>query len=315
MSASREAPKTGRPLDSPDRAWLTMSERGSVLGIRFLFFLCLVAGRSVVRAVLRPVLFYYLVTHRLARQASRKYLERILSNVTWRTIYRHFLRFGDVTLDRAFFLQGRYSLFDCPPGNGFEHILKLQRERRGAILLGAHLGSVEAMRSLGGADSLPLYVVAHTGNARILNSFMEKLNPALAGRILEVTPGGINALLQIKELIDAGNLVAILGDRVGFNEKAVTVEFLGKAARFPTGAYLLSAMCDCPVYLTFGLFEPPNRYEFFCEPFLPEGLQLPRADREGILTAQAQRFAARLEAYCRKSPLNWFNFYDFWAAT
>ncbi|MHB8418415.1 MAG: LpxL/LpxP family acyltransferase [Myxococcales bacterium] len=302
------------PRQAPDRAWLTISERGSLAGIRFLFFLCMMAGRRAARAVLRLVVFYYVVTHSIARQASRRYLGLFFPKVRWRDVYRHFLRFAEVNLDRVFVLKGRASHFEAPPGSGHELLSRLVRERRGAILLGAHLGSLDAMRSLAGAADFPLYAVVHTGNGRRMAAFMEKLNPELAGRILEVTPGGIDALLRIKELIDGGNLVALLGDRVGFNEKNVTVEFFGRPARFPTGAYLLSAMCRCPVYLTFGLYTPPNRYAFFCEPFLEEGLALPRGDRERLLKVQAQRFAQRLEHYCRVSPLNWFNFYDFWAS-
>jgi predicted LPLAT superfamily acyltransferase len=299
---------------APERAWLTISERGSLGGIRFLFFLCGVANRWLALAVLRPVALYYVATHPIARRASRQYLQLLLSRVTWRDIYHHFLRFAEVHLDRAFLLTGRLGHFDAPPGQGHEHLLKLQRDKRGAILLGAHLGSLEAMRTMGGAETLPLHVVVYTGNGRLLATFLEKLNPALAQRILEVRPGDIGALLRIKELIDGGNMVALLGDRVGFNEKNVTVDFLGRPARFPTGAYLLSAMCHCPIYLTFGLYAPPNRYDFFCEPFLEEGLVLPRENRDIVLRAQAQRFANRLEHYCRKSPLNWFNFYDFWAS-
>ncbi len=300
--------------DAPERAWLSISERGSLAGIRFLFLLCVLAGRSVARAFLRPIVLYYVLTHRVARRASRHFLQRISAASGWSDVYRHFLRFAEVNLDRIFLLRGRLDHFDVPPGVGHGHLTRLARERRGAILLGAHLGSLDAMRTLGGAENLPLHAVVHTGNGRRMAAFMEKLNPALAGRMLEVTPGGIGALLQIKELIDGGQLVAMLGDRVGFNEKNVTVDFLGQPARFPTGAYLLSAMCRCPIYLTFGLYTPPNRYAFYCEPFLEEGLVLPRGDRDRLLHEQAQRFARRLEHYCRQAPFNWFNFYDFWAA-
>ena len=31
------------------------------------------------------------------------------------------------------------------------------------------------------------------------------------------------------------------------------------------------------------------------------------------LLPQEERFAARLEHYCKKAPFQWFNFYDFWA--
>ena len=36
--------------------------------------------------------------------------------------------------------------------------------------------------------------------------------------------------------------------------------------------------------------------------------------REDALDMAMTRYAALLDRYCRQAPLNWFNFYDFWAA-
>ena len=66
------------------------------------------------------------------------------------------------------------------------------------------------------------------------------------------------------------------------------------------------------MYLAFGLYEEPNRYALYCEPFA-ERVVLPRASRADALAAYAARYAARLEHYCRLAPYNWFNFYDFWS--
>jgi predicted LPLAT superfamily acyltransferase len=105
--------------------------------------------------------------------------------------------------------------------------------------------------------------------------------------------------------------VAVLGDRVGVNEKTATAQFLGAPARFPTGPFTLAALLRCPIYLTFGLYRAPNRYDLYCEP-LAQHLELPRGAREAALAAHVQRYADRLEHYCRLAPDNWFNFYDFW---
>ena len=41
---------------------------------------------------------------------------------------------------------------------------------------------------------------------------------------------------------------------------------------------------------------------------------IPRAGSGQELQHWVQRYAERLEHYCRVAPYNWFNFYDFWAA-
>ena len=116
---------------------------------------------------------------------------------------------------------------------------------------------------------------------------------------------------SLQAAIERGELVAVLGDRVGVNEKTATANFLGAPARFPTGPYTLAALLRCPIYLTFGLYRAPNRYDLYCEP-LCEQLELPRGAREAALAAHVQRYADRLEHYCRLAPHDWFNFYDFW---
>ena len=104
--------------------------------------------------------------------------------------------------------------------------------------------------------------------------------------------------------------MAILGDRVGHGAKT-RVRFLGESIELPTGPYVLAALLDCPIYLTFGLYQPPNGYDLYCELFA-EKVVLQRKQREEQLAAYAQRYAERLEHYCRLAPRNWFNFYDYW---
>jgi predicted LPLAT superfamily acyltransferase len=119
--------------------------------------------------------------------------------------------------------------------------------------------------------------------------------------------------MRVSERLEQGEMVAILADRVGLNDKQVDVDFLGAKVAFPTGPFLLAAVLKCPVYLVFGLYFEPNRYELFCEPFA-ERLELPRAGRADALRAVVQRYAERLEHYARRAPDNWFNFHDFWRA-
>ena len=44
-----------------------------------------------------------------------------------------------------------------------------------------------------------------------------------------------------------------------------------------------------------------------------ESIRLPRQERERALADLAAEYALRLEHYCRRAPLQWFNFYRFLA--
>jgi predicted LPLAT superfamily acyltransferase len=63
-----------------------------------------------------------------------------------------------------------------------------------------------------------------------------------------------------------------------------------------------------------GLYRGGNRYDVRFEELADftdlEGLS--RAERDARVRAAVERYASRLEHYCRDAPDNWFNFHDFW---
>jgi predicted LPLAT superfamily acyltransferase len=263
--------------------WLSQGERGALFGIRLAFWMATVLGRTPMRWFMRLVAAWYFSFDKRARAASRQFLSRVLARpVRALDVYRHILRFARVTLDRMFLLLG-YKGF-VVHRTGHEHLAKLTRDRTGAILIGAHLGSFEAMRAGASHDRLLLNIVGHFENARMINALLERLDPEKSARVLHVGKDPIGFSMSVRERLEQGELVAILADRVGLNDKQVEVEFLGKKAAFPTGPFLLASLLKCPVYLVFGLYFEPNRYELFCEPFA-ERIELPRAQRAQALEA------------------------------
>lgn len=291
--------------------WMSIPERGTVLGIRILFWFANRLGRRAVRAVVAFVALYYVIADRKIRQTSREWWLRVTGREPsfWK-IYGHVRRFANVSTDRIFLLSERCDLFQITC-DGAEYLERLEKLRQGAILLGAHLGSFEAMRLRARYESLTINIVGNFSNAQMINTVLREVSINNVARVITVTPDDVSYIFDIQKRISQGEMVAILGDRVEESQSFVQARFFGHTARFAAGPFQLAAILKCPIYLTFGVFEEPNIYRLFCRPFMHR-LDLPRKNREQALRDVVQKYADALEVIAREYPDNWFNFFHFW---
>jgi len=302
---SEEESKVGR--------WRDEEERGNSLVLRLTLGLAQLAGRRLTRAMLFVVTFYYALFARSAKRATREFLTRVGEPTGFWRVHRQLFRFAEVALDAIYFLKGETARFEFTR-EGHEHLEQLVREGKGALLLGAHMGSFYAMRASSADFEIPVYPLVHTQNAKRINALFRALAPEMAERVIEIDEGDMRFMLRVRELIEQGALVALLADRVPESGNVAEVDFLGGKALLPTGPYLLASTLRCPVFFTAGIYRAPKRYELHCEPFA-EKVVLKRGARQEAAREYATRYAERLEHYARSAPDNWFNFFEFWKPT
>jgi predicted LPLAT superfamily acyltransferase len=298
---------------STRKGWLDVAEVGSVWGIRFVAALCTWLGRAPARAFVRLLALYYLCVHATARRASKEYLSRVFTGEVRGSSFRHFATFADVTVDRILFAAGKLDRFVLER-TGHHHLEALARDKRGALLIGAHLGSFEAMGAGARFYEIPINMVMNFKNAARIQAVLHKLTPERPTNFISIGDGGVDFVFRIRDRVEHGELVAMHADRVGPDQKMIEVDFLGGRARFAAGPFILASVLHCPVYLTVGLFHGENRYELVCEPLFDQ-VVLPRQGRQEALRALVQAYAHQLEQHVHRAPYNWFNFYDFWSAS
>jgi len=154
-------------------------------------------------------------------------------------------------------------------------------------------------------------------NARRFKQIMQEVAPQAGLNLIPVTHIGPDTAMLLKEKLDRGEWVAIVGDRIAVNPqrggewRVNWSPFMGHPAPFPQGPFILAAALRCPVLLIFALREADKTLRIHCEPFA-NPLPMPRTAREAALQQAIDRYAARLEHYALLSPLDWFNFFDFW---
>lgn len=294
--------------------WRAIPEAGTVWGIRLVVLVARVFRRRVAGWFLYPICLYYVLCRRAARRASQSYLRRVGQPDRLRNVVRHIHTFAQVNLDRLFFLTGRWKPFAITY-RGHELFLDAAKKRRGALLLGAHVGSFEVMRCRAEASGVPLNVIVDFSNAERITSVLRSLAPSIDTRLLPIGRDPLATVLSVKGCIERGELVAMLGDRPaggGAADRRVTVRFLDGDASFPAGPWLLAHTLKVPVYFFVGLYTPPNRYDLHCE-LLAEEVTLDRRARDQAVQRYAQTYAAALERHVRLAPHNWFNFFELWS--
>lgn len=300
------------------RHWSQINEVGFVAGMRFLFVVYRLLGRWPFRIALYPVLIWYVLFTPAARKASSAYLDKVHAlNPTVKTglpgVFRHFFSFAENILDKLLLWGGEFH-----PGHiertGHEHILANIDRGRGGLLICSHLGNLELCRVLSRQrHTLKLTVLVHTKHAKAFNRMLAKLDPDSAMNLLQVTEMSPAVIMMMAERIARGEFIAIAGDRVPVSTqpRVAYAPFLGQQAAFPIGPYVLASLLQCPSYLVFSL-KTDTAVSLHIEPF-KDSIHLPRKDREAYLTALTADYACRLEHHCLRAPLQWFNFYDFWA--
>lgn len=290
--------------------WLEQRERGSLLVMKGGVRLLLAVGHAIGRLLLYPTCAYFLASSKRARAASRDYLGRVLGRrARLRDVARHYLTFARTLHDRVYFLAGRTAEFTVEQ-HGAEVVEKALLQGKGCILLGAHLGSFEVLRVIGSLErKLPVNVLLYPGNATNTETLANELCPELRRRVIPL--GRPDTLLRAHECLERGEIVGMLGDRTLNSDKTLRCDFLGAPASFPQGPLLLASILRAPIVLFFGLYLGGRRYALHFEPFAAE-LNADRRNRGAQLQPWVERYASRLEHYCRLAPYNWFNFYDFW---
>lgn len=295
---------------SPQAEWAIRPERSNRSMLRLMAWISLRLGRTPARFVLAGVSLYFLLFAPAAKAASRAYLRRALDREpTFADVFRHFYSFASTIHDRIFLLNGRFDLFQVEV-HGEDVIQDVLSAGRGAILMGAHLGSFEVVRAIGRRQpGLRVAMVMYEENARKLNAVLAAINPAAVQDIIPL--GQIDSMLRVQACLDEGMVLGVLGDRTLGGDPTLRVPFLGTDAEFPLGPMRLAAMLKRPVLFMSGLYLGGNRYAIHFER-LADFSALERSGRDAAIQGAVAAYAACLERHCRTAPCNWFNFFDFW---
>lgn len=290
----------------PASRWTDKAERGSGWLIALVVWCARKCGRSLCRALLYPIVAYFVLTDTTARRASAEFLQSVQHRpARLGDIFSHIYSFAGTLLDRVYMAAGDFGRFELTI-EGAALVERMLDQGKGCVLLGSHLGSFDLMT-----------LAQRAMDGRPINIMMRVDARSRLRRIAGIKEGGPNLIevgrpdsfLRAHEALGRGEIVALLADRVLDATRCLPALFLGRPILLPTAPHVLAARSGAPVLMCFGLYEGGNRYRI---EFVDFGPSAPAASRGSAMQAVVDRYASLLEQYALRYPLNWFNFYPYW---
>ena len=290
--------------------WTNQKERSNPFTLRLICYIALNISRGFARLLLWPITLYFFISSPLVRFSSRQYLKRVPGHQgnVWEVI-QHIHHFSGTVLDRVYFLTNQFDRYKITIHDE-EHLDEVLSLEKGAILLGAHVGSFDVLRTLAlRRKHLPIKILMYHDHNAMITRILDELNPEVAASVINLADP--TALLQMKETLEQGNLIGMLGDRLLEGEKKVSCTFLGDDINLPTGPFALAVMLNVPVIGVFGIYTGDNNYEIH-HSLLYDGQKVAGEQRRETVARLTQKYINTIEGIVKHFPYNWFNFYDYW---
>jgi predicted LPLAT superfamily acyltransferase len=268
-------------------------------------------GRILLYPVLGIIVLFYMIFSFRGFQSIWFYFRKIhnygLVKSFYKTYLNHFL-FGQNLFDKFALFAGKRNAFKVSV-TGQELFDDVIDSSRGAIIASSHIGNFEISGYL-----------LHQTRKRINGIIFAKENPViqqLRNKILEENNvfqipilEDMSHIFTINNVLSKGEILTMPCDRIFTGNKTISLEFLGKMAEFPTGAYHLATKFDIPVLTLFVIKESMNHYRIYLNRIDNYvGDNLSQKEKVDLL---ARNYVSELEKILKKYPAQWYNFYKFW---
>lgn len=280
--------------------------RGTVLGLKIYVFFIRTFGLYFSYFVLIFVAAYFIIFS-FSSTRSTYYLFRKRLNYSPLSaalnVYGSYFTFGKIQLDRIAIASGlrhKYTFeFD-----GIEHIKEVLQQKKGGILLTAHIGNFNLARHFFDNEHNPAVVnlVMTDFEHRQIKNYLESVTGKSSLKTI-VLRDDLSHIFKMKEALQRNELLVFAADRYMKGSKTFTHNFLGKEVQFPQGPFKLAVRNSIPVLFVNIMREKNFHYHFYAR---PGGVGL-KTGKELL-----KLYLENLEIMVRKYPHQWYNYYDFW---
>ncbi|CZE47494.1 hypothetical protein [Campylobacter geochelonis] len=297
------------------KRWFEQNEKAGNFWLYLSYFLVSHTPKFIIDLVAKIVSLIYFLTLKNERENIKEYRknlascfgDKVLKNSS---IYTHFNSFACSICDKIAVWCGKIKYEDLSFEDEEFIYQELLNQKMGQILLVSHFGNVEISRALvSKIDGISINILTYDKNAQNFNNFINKISKSKV-KIYHVDELDISSMLHFKTLLENGEHIAIMGDRIPINgSKFLSTKFLGKEAKFNIGAYLIAGLLGVKIS-TFWCIKTNGKFHLSLERLSDKIVLL--KDKQASVKPHLERYVKQLELKCEKYPAQWYNFFDFW---
>lgn len=276
--------------------------RGNKLGF-LIFDLYLKLGIRHAYALLYFVCIYYLIFDRQAYKVTVNYVKRRFPEAglfarIWH-VYKLMITTGKNLIDLR-------QLEKKPQEVKFESnnkpIMKILKQKKGLFLLTAHMGNWQVMMRKLPDFGLKINIVMRPEENPVVSEIL-KIDHAEPYDINLIDPTkGMEAVLEIMQELDMGNIVSIMGDRKIKDEKTIELNFFGKKITLPKGPFLIANSVQAPVIQLLANRQGPSSYSLETAQII---VDKSIKDKEKRICAFAEEYIKNIEDFLDRNPYEW----------
>jgi len=282
--------------------------KGSKTGLRIFVWVLRTGGVRPAYFLLGFVSFYYFLFSWKSSRHLYAYFQQRLAYSALKSvlnIYKNYYWFGQTIIDRVVLMSGipHHFSFDF---DGEHYLREMVAEKKGGLLLSAHIGNWEIAGHLLQRLNTNMNIVMFDGEQEQIKAYMDSITGRHSAKIILIKED-LSHIYAIQEALQQNEFVCMHADRFMEGNKTITANFLDKPARFPAGPFLLANTFRVPVSFVFAMKETALHYHFYASP--PKIYPKTQPGTRGM----PEDFCAQMEVMVRKYPVQWYNYYDFWA--
>lgn len=280
--------------------------KGTVLGYKiFVFFIKNIGIRSAY-FILYFVATYYFIFLKKSNTSIFYYFRKRLGYSYFRSkqmVFNSYFTFGQTIIDKIAIGAGLKNKFTYEHDGG-EIIIKLLEEKKGGVLISAHIGNFEIAEHFFSEIDVNFQINLVTTDLEhsTIKNYLESITQKPTIKFIIISDD-LSHIFEINAALARNELVCFTGDRYFEGVKSLSEQLLGQEALFPAGPFLIASRLKVPVVFVYVMKEPNLHYHLYTRE-----AKVKHRDEKGLL----REYTESVEKMISKYPLQWFNYFDFW---